>query len=102
MENFLRKMKLFLIILCLFSTASYAKYSEEYIFQAIENEKVFYCMEDGASKQKVVFDRYRNRLYHYPFNNFNKVKILNYERIDDENPVYRTTYITRIADKKLT
>lgn len=94
-------MKVFVVILCLFSTFSYAEYSDKYISQSIKNEKVFYCFKDDTLKHKIVFDRYRNRLYHYPFDNYNNVKILKSERIDDENPVYKTTYNEIFKKKRI-
>lgn len=94
-------MRISLIILCLVSTVSCAKHSESYINQAIKSEKIFYCLNDDSSTIKIVFDKYKNRIYHYPFDHYNEVKALEYERIDDEYPIYKTTYIELLGKKKI-
>lgn len=71
------------------------------INQSIKSEKVFYCLSDASSTKKIVFDKYRNRIYHYPFDRYHKVKALEYERIDDEYPVYKTTYIELLGGKRI-
>lgn len=85
MKNFI----LFLIICT--PSLSYAAYSEEYIQKSIKNENVYYCFE-GDSNLKFAFDQYRGRITHFPFKQYNKVKLLRSERIDDENPVFKNTY----------
>ncbi|WP_111893871.1 hypothetical protein [Acinetobacter sp. MB5] len=94
-------MRMSLIFLYLVSTLSCAKHNEGYINQAVKNEKVFYCFNDSSSTKKIVFDKYRNRIYHYPFDHYNQVKVLKDERIDDEYPVYKTTYIEVLGKKRI-